>query len=96
MFGNISKILEMKKKAEELKSSVASMKVSKEYLGIQVVLTGLNKVDKISFAEDFFTNKSKTEIEEQLNLAIHAAQEELSEKLKAQFAEISGGLDLGF
>lgn len=96
MFGNISKILEMKKKAEELKSSVASMKVSKEYLGIQVVLTGLNKVDTIKFSDDFFTNKSNAEIEEQLNLAIHAAQEELSEKLKAQFAEISGGLDLGF
>jgi DNA-binding protein YbaB len=94
MFGNISKMLEMKKKADEMKAKIAQMRVEKKYLGITIVLTGLNKVETISFEDDFLENKSKTEIEEMLTLAINSAQEDLSNQLKDEFSEITGGLGL--
>lgn len=94
MFGNISKMLELKKQAEDMKTKLGQMRVVKENLGIKVVLSGLNKVESITFADDFFTNKSKQEIEEMLALVINAAQDELSTQLKGEFAGIAGGLGL--
>ncbi|MBX2984515.1 MAG: YbaB/EbfC family nucleoid-associated protein [Bacteroidia bacterium] len=94
MFGNISKMLELKKQAEEMKAKLADIRVVKENLGIKVVLTGLNKVESITFSDDFFADKSKQEIEEMLSLVINAAQEELNNQLKTQFAGIAGGLGL--
>lgn len=87
-------MLELKKQAEEMKAKLAEIRVVKENLGIKVVLTGLNKVESITFADDFFQDKNKKEIEEMLALVINAAQEELSEQLKGQFAGIAGGLGL--
>lgn len=94
MLGNISKMLEMKKKAEEMKAKMSTLRVEKEYLGIRVVLTGLNKVDNIRFPEGFLSHKSPQEVEEMLVLAINAAQEELSEQMRNEFSDLTGGLGL--
>jgi len=94
MFGNISKMLEMKKKADEMKAKLAQMKVVKENLGVTVTLTGLNKVDSIKLSDHFLENKSKQEIEEIITLVINSAQDELSNQLKAEFSEITGGLGM--
>ena len=94
MFGNISKMLEMKKKAEEMKAKLAHMKVVKENLGVTVTLTGLNKVESIKLSDDFLANKTKNEIEEIITLVVNSAQDELSNQLKSEFSDITGGLGM--
>lgn len=94
MFGNISKMLEMKKKAEEMKAKMSTLRVEKEYLGIRVVLTGLNKVESVRFPEGFLSNNSQEEVETMLILAINAAQEELSNQMRNEFSDLTGGLGL--
>lgn len=94
MFGNISKILEMKKKAEEMKSKLGEMSIVKENLGVRVHLSGLNKIEKIELSDDFLQNKTKEEVAEALTLVIQAAQEELNQQLRSEFSELTGGLGI--
>jgi DNA-binding protein YbaB len=94
MFGNISKMLEMKKKAEEMKAKIGQLVLTKQLLGVSVTLEGMQKVAAIKFEDDFLVNKSKQEVEEILVMVINAAQEELQAKLKEEFSDLTGGLGL--
>lgn len=94
MFGNISKMLEMKKKAEEMKAKIGQLVLTKKLLGVSVTLEGMQKVTSIKFEDDFLVNKSKQEVEEILVMVINAAQEELQAKLKEEFSDLTGGLGL--
>lgn len=94
MFGNISKMLEMKKKAEEMKAKIGQLVLTKKLLGVSVTLEGMQKVTSIKFEDDFLVSKSKQEVEEILVMVINAAQEELQAKLKEEFSDLTGGLGL--
>jgi DNA-binding protein YbaB len=94
MFGNISKILEMKKKAEEMKGKLGEISIVKENLGVKVTLSGMNKIEKIELSDDFLTNKSKEQVAEALTLVIQAAQEELNNHLRSELSSLTGGMGL--
>ena len=53
MFGNINKLLEMKKRAEEMKQKVSAMEETYEEHGVRVTLSGLNKVKSVELSPDF-------------------------------------------
>jgi DNA-binding protein YbaB len=96
MFGNISKLLEMKKKAEEMKLRVSSMEEVYEEHGITVTLSGLNKVKYLELSPDFLTTRTHQEAQDQITNALINAQNRLAEKLKSEFSDLTGGMDMGF
>ena len=61
MFGNISQILEMKKKADELKAKLETIQVTEEHLGITVDCNGNRKLLAIHIPEQLMSNKTQLE-----------------------------------
>ncbi|MDP2176274.1 MAG: YbaB/EbfC family nucleoid-associated protein [Bacteroidota bacterium] len=90
MFGNISQILEMKKKADEMKSKLNSIVVSEFHQGVTIDCNGNRQILSIHIAEDLLNNKSNLEtvVCEAVNKALVSAE-------KASASELSsmvGGL----
>jgi len=91
MFGNISQILEMRKKAQELKSKLEGITITEEYKGITIDCNGNRKVLAIHIDNNAYENKSNLEenLKEAINLALEKAE-------KASFGEIgnmAGGME---
>lgn len=78
MFGNISQILEMKKKADELKSKLEQIRITESLNGVTVDCNGNRKILAVHIDEDKLGNKEKLErdIQEVINLALQKAEKE--------------------
>ena len=86
----------MKKKAEEIKLRVSAMEEVYEEHGITVTLSGLNKVKSLELSPDFLTTRTHQEAQEQITNALIHAQNKLADKLKDEFSDLAGGMDMGF
>jgi DNA-binding protein YbaB len=90
MLGNISQILEMKKKADEMKSKLNDIVVSEIHQGVTVDCNGNRKVLSIHISGDLLNNKThlETVVCEAVNKALSSA-----EKASAtEMASMVGGL----
>lgn len=91
MFGNISQLLEMKKKAAELKENLEKIVVTESYNGITVDCNGNRKILAIHIDEQQWANK--TNLEDNMRTAINNA---LAAAEKASFSQIgamAGGME---
>ncbi len=90
MFGNISQILEMKKKADELKAKLETIQVTEEHLGITVDCNGNRKLLAIHIPEQLMSNK--TQLEEALTEAVNKALASAEKASIGDLANMAGGL----
>lgn len=90
MFGNISQILEMKKKADELKAKLETIQVTEEHLGITVDCNGNRKLLAIHIPEQLMTNKNQ--LEDALTEAVNKALASAEKASIGDLANMAGGL----
>jgi DNA-binding protein YbaB len=90
MFGNISQILEMKKKADELKAKLETIQVTEEFKGITVDCNGNRKILAIHVPEQLMGNKA--ELEDNLAEAINKALAAAEKASIGDLASMAGGL----
>jgi len=90
MLGNISQLLEMKKKAEELKAKLETITITEVTNGITVDCNGNRKVLAIHISEDMLSDKIK--LEDNLILAINNALAAAEKASVSDMAAMAGGL----
>lgn len=90
MFGNISQILEMKKKADEMKAKLNSAIITETYNGVTVECNGTKKINSIKISEQLMSDKNK--LEDVLNEAINKALEKADQISKEELAKLTSGL----
>lgn len=90
MFGNISQLLEMKKKAEELKAKMESIVVSETTDGITVDCNGSKQVLAIHIEAGDMQDKAL--LEEKLCRAVNNAMQAAEKAAMGDLAGMAGGL----
>lgn len=90
MFGNISQILEMKKKAEALKEKLGSIIVTEEHKGITIDCNGNRQILNIHISSDLMNNKES--LESTLCEAINKCLSSAEQQSVKEMAELTGGL----
>ena len=90
MLGNISQLLEMKKKAEELKSKLESIQITETHNGITVDTNGNRKLLSIHIDADRLNDK--TQLEDNLVQAINKALESAEKANMAEVGAMAGGM----
>ncbi|MBL7836688.1 MAG: YbaB/EbfC family nucleoid-associated protein [Bacteroidetes bacterium] len=93
MFGNISQLLEMKKKAEELRSKLESIQVTKTTNGITVDCNANRKILAVHIETDLLNDK--TRLEDNMVLAINNALAAAEKAAMGDVAAIAGMPGLG-
>lgn len=93
MFGNISQLLEMKKKAEELKAKLESITVTEVINGITVDCNANRKILAVHISEEMMADKSR--LEDSLTLAINNALSAAEKAAMGDVADIAGLPGLG-
>jgi len=90
MFGNITQLMEMKKKADELKARMESITVTEVTNGISVDCNGNRKILAIHIPEDKL--KDKMQLEEELCNAVNNAIASAEKSAMGDLAGMAGGL----
>jgi DNA-binding protein YbaB len=90
MFGNISQILEMKKKADEMKSKLNDIVVTETHNGITVDCNGNRKILSIHISEEQMNNKAI--LESNLCEAINKAMTSVEKASASELSSMVGGL----
>lgn len=90
MFGNISQLLEMKKKAEELKAKMEEITVSETTNGITVDCNGNKRILAIHISAEKLENK--TALEDDICLAVNNAVAAAEKAAMGDMAGALGGL----
>lgn len=90
MFGNISQLLEMKKKAEELKAKMENIRVTEISNGITVDCNGNKKILAIHIPAEKLDNKQI--LEEDICLALNNAIASAEKAAMGDLASMAGGL----
>lgn len=90
MFGNITQLMEMKKKADELKARMESITVTEVTNGISVDCNGNRKILAIHIPEDKLSNKMQ--LEEELCNAVNNAIASAEKSAMGDLAGMAGGL----
>lgn len=93
MFGNISQLIEMKKKAEELKAKLESITVTEQTGGITVDCNANRKILAVHISEDAMQDKTK--LEDTMVLAVNNALAAAERAAMGDVAEIAGLPGLG-
>jgi DNA-binding protein YbaB len=90
MLGNITQLLEMKKKAEELKAKLENITVTEITNGITVDCNGNRKILAIHIPQDMMQDKVK--LEDNLILAVNNAVAAAEKASINDMASMAGGL----
>jgi DNA-binding protein YbaB len=90
MFGNISQILEMKKKADEMKAKLNAVSISETTNGVTVQCNGTKKITSIHIADELMQDKNKLQV--LLNEAINKALDKADQVSKEELAQLTSGL----
>lgn len=90
MLGNISQLLEMKKKADELKAKMEAIVVTESSNGITVDCNGNRKILAIHIEDSKLYNK--VQLEEDLMEAINKALASAEKASIGDIANMAGGL----
>jgi DNA-binding protein YbaB len=90
MLGNISQLLEMKKKAEEMKVKMEAIVVTETHNGISVDCNGNRKVLSIHIDAENITDKTK--LEEDMCEAVNKALSAAEKTAMGDLASMAGGL----
>ncbi len=90
MLGNITQILEMKKKAEELKKKLEATIVTEIFNGITVDCNGNRKVLAIHILEESMANK--VNLEDNMVLAVNKALESAEKVSMGELGAMAGGM----
>ena len=90
MLGNISQLLEMKKKAEELKAKLETITVTEVTNGITVDCNGNRKILAIHIPEEM--TQDKIMLEDNLILAVNNALSAAEKESVSSMASLYGGM----
>ena len=90
MFGNISQILEMKKKADEMNPRLNAVSITENLNGVTVQCNGTKKITSIQIADELMQDKNKLQVV--LNDAINKALEKADQVSKDELAQLTSGL----
>lgn len=90
MLGNITQLLEMKKKAEELKARMETIQVTEVTNGITVDCNGNRRVLAIHIPAEKLQDKTK--LEEDLCLALNNALSAAEKASVGDLASMAGGM----
>jgi len=93
MFGNISQLIEMKKKAEELKAKLESITVTEQTGGVTADCNANRKILAVHISEEMMQDKTK--LEDTIVLAINNALSAAEKAAMGDVAEIAGLPGLG-
>lgn len=88
MFGNISQLLEMKKKAEELKGKLAAITITESHKGITIDCDGNKKIKSIHIESSLMNDKMQ--LEDILTEAINKAIESADRSSMGHMSELAG------
>jgi len=90
MLGNISQLLEMKKKAEELKNKPEAIIITENNNGITVDCNGNRKILSIYIDTELLNDK--TQLEDSMVQAINKALESAEKANMAEVGAMAGGM----
>ncbi len=90
MFGNISQILEMKKKAEALKEKLGTIIVTEEHKGVTIDCNGNRQIINIHVSNELLNNKET--LEKTLCEAINKCLSSAEQQSLKEMSELTGGL----
>ena len=90
MLGNISQLLEMKKKAEELKNKLEAIIITENNNGITVDCNGNRKILSIHIDTELLNDK--TQLEDHMVQAINKALESAEKANMAEVGAMAGGM----
>ncbi len=90
MFGNITQILEMKKKAEELKSKLEAITITETSNGITIDCNGNRRILAVHIDETAINNKAT--LEEHLVTAINKTLDSAEKASMSEVGAIAGGM----
>ena len=90
MLGNIAQILEMKKKAEEMKKKLEAITITESVNGVTVDCNGNRKILSIHIEDEAL--KDKTALEDHLATAINAALAGAEKASMNELGAMAGGL----
>ncbi|MES2618180.1 MAG: YbaB/EbfC family nucleoid-associated protein [Bacteroidota bacterium] len=92
MFGNISQLLEVKKKADELKARLETITVTETTGGITIDCNGNRKILAIHIDTNEMADKNR--LEEHLTEAMNKALEAAERASMKEVGAIAGGMGL--
>lgn len=81
-FGNVKKLYEMKKKADEMKKQMEAIVVEVEEKGIKVVMQGDNHVQEV-----WVDGELDLRLKEAFNKAVKEAQKKVAHKMQGQMGD---------
>ncbi|MBU1104923.1 YbaB/EbfC family nucleoid-associated protein [Candidatus Parcubacteria bacterium] len=81
-FGNVKKLYEMKKKADEMKKQMEAIVVEVEEKGIKVVMQGDNHVQEV-----WVDGELDVRLKEAFNKAVKEAQKKVAHKMQGQMGD---------
>ncbi len=87
MFGNISKILELKKQAEEMKKKLDTVEVFHQENGISVTCNGHGKITNLEIEDSLLNEKSK--LINSLKSAINEASSKAQKQAVGNLGDLS-------
>lgn len=90
MFGNISQLLEMKKKAEELKAKLDTITITEKTDGITVDCNGNKKILAIHISPELMADKHQ--LEEKIAQAVNQAIASAERAAMGDMAALAGGM----
>ena len=90
MFGNISQLLEMKKKAHELRAKLESIQITETTGGITIDCNANRKI--LAMHIDAALLDDKTKLEDTLTLAVNNALAAAEKAAMGDLAAIAGGM----
>lgn len=90
MLGNITQILEMKKKAEELKKKLEAIIITESYNGITIDINGNRKILSVHIENDATADKSK--LEGNMSIAINKAMDAAEKASMGEVGAMAGGM----
>jgi DNA-binding protein YbaB len=90
IFGNLGKMGEMIKQAQQLKSEIGKARYEAEADGVKVVINGELEVLEIKLPPSLAPGKVETAVREAVNRGLKTAKNDMAQKM----SKLTGGLEL--
>ncbi len=94
--GMLKQAMEVKKKVEELKESLASERVESSAGGgmVTVIMTGKFEVESVKIDPEVIDKNDPEILETMVRAAVNEAVRKVQELVKSKMAELTGGIEI--
>lgn len=92
MFGNLSQLFDIKKKAEELKTKLEAMRIETIFHDIKIITNGNKRIVSLELPENFGNNLTNEQKEILIKDAVNTAIEDAGKKAEEEVKAIAGNM----